>query len=209
MHVCLCDSDGQPQCANVSYIFTNISVYHGETFTLSACVVGYDFGITVGVVNAGFLHSNHLSRLETSQYNQLVNSSEGCLPVNYTVISKQDNELLLRTSVLPVTAFAGDDDYAQYVIEEVSDCVLHDCLGCIGEILLTTPVFVQITLRSGCPPGLTLNHDVTMCSCYSVLADDGFKCSIQSSTGFLQWNNSVWVNATFNDEGHSTAWCHL
>ena len=46
--VCLCDSSGQPQCAKISQIFTNISVYHGETFRVSAHVVGYDFGTTVG-----------------------------------------------------------------------------------------------------------------------------------------------------------------
>ena len=42
--VCLCDSNGKPQCANISYIFTNTSVYRGEIITLPACVVGYDFG---------------------------------------------------------------------------------------------------------------------------------------------------------------------
>ena len=48
--VCVCDSNGKPQCANISQIFTHISIYHGETFTLSACVVGYDFGTTVGTL---------------------------------------------------------------------------------------------------------------------------------------------------------------
>ena len=57
-HACLCDSNGKPQCANFSYIFTNISVYRGETFILSAHVVGYDFGTTVGVIHAEFLSSD-------------------------------------------------------------------------------------------------------------------------------------------------------
>ncbi|MCG8621563.1 MAG: hypothetical protein MJE68_06125, partial [Proteobacteria bacterium] len=34
--VCLCDSNGKPQCADISYIFTNTSVYRGETITLPA-----------------------------------------------------------------------------------------------------------------------------------------------------------------------------
>ena len=43
--VCLCDSNGKPQCANISYIFTNTSVYRGETIILPACIVGYDSNI--------------------------------------------------------------------------------------------------------------------------------------------------------------------
>ena len=36
--VCLCDSNGKPQCANISYIFTDTSVYRGETITLATCM---------------------------------------------------------------------------------------------------------------------------------------------------------------------------
>ena len=56
--VCLCDSNGKPQCANISYIFTDISVYRGETITLSTCIVGYDFGTTVGTIHARSLYSD-------------------------------------------------------------------------------------------------------------------------------------------------------
>ena len=64
--VCLCGSSGQPQCAEFSLIFTNISIYRGEAFTLSVHVVGNDFGTTIGMVHAEFLNSNHFSRLEKS-----------------------------------------------------------------------------------------------------------------------------------------------
>ena len=56
--VCLCDSNGKPQCANISYIFTNTSVYRGETITLPACIVGYDFGTTVGTIHARSLYNS-------------------------------------------------------------------------------------------------------------------------------------------------------
>ena len=69
--------------------------------------------------------------------------------------------------------------------------------------LLTTPIFINITLLPGCPPGLTLNHDETTCSCYPVLANNGFSCLVKNKTGLLQWNGTVWVNATFN-ESNST-----
>ena len=85
--VCLCDSNGKPQCTNISYIFTNTSVYRGETITLSACIVGYDFGTTVGTIHARFLYSDFLSKQDKSQQ---VIDSEKCAPLNYTVYSKRD-----------------------------------------------------------------------------------------------------------------------
>jgi predicted outer membrane repeat protein len=100
--VCLCDSNGKPQCANISYIFTNISVYRGETITLPVCIVGYDFGTTVGTIHARSLYSDSLSKRDKSQP---VFDSEKCVPFNYTVDSKSDYELLLlQTSSLPVSA---------------------------------------------------------------------------------------------------------
>ena len=79
--------------------FTNVSVYRGETFTLSACIVGYDFGTTVGTIHARFFN---FQRLEKSQYNQPVSTSKQCSSFDYTVYSKQANELLLLlTSALP------------------------------------------------------------------------------------------------------------
>ena len=199
--VCLCDSNGKPQCANFSQIFTNVSVYRGETFTLSAYVVGYDFGTTVGIVHARF--SNLSSQLEKSQYNQLVNSSEMCTTVKYTIYSKYGKELLqLQTSVFPNSASVNKESTKNWYKKLISYCIAdytsHDN-GCLRRELLATPVFINITLLPGCPPGLTLNHDGTTCSCYSVLANNGFNCSIQNKTGYLNWNSTVWVNATFNE----------
>ena len=80
--VCLCDSNGKPQCANASYIFNNTSVYRGETITLSACIVGYDFGTTVGTIHARSHYSDSFSKQDKSQ---LVIDSAKCVSFNYTV----------------------------------------------------------------------------------------------------------------------------
>ena len=202
--VCLCDSNGKPQCANFSQIFTNVSVYRGETFTLSAYVVGYDFGTTVGIVYAEFLYSNRSSRLEIPQYNQPVNNSKMCTTLEYTIFSKHDEDLLqLRTSVLPVSDFFNKEVtivswYKRLISRCIKYYIWHDN-GCIYEEFLTTPVFINVTLFPGCPPGLTLTHDQNTCGCYSVLANNDFHCSIQDKTGYLKWNSTVWVNATFNE----------
>ena len=204
--VCLCDSNGKPLCANFSQIFTNVSVYRGETFTLSAYVVGYDFGTTVGIVHAGFLYSNQSSQLEKSQYNQPVDTNKMCTTLKYTVYSKHGKELLqLQTSVLPVSASINKESTKSAITKYkklVSACIAHYTShdnGCIQSALLTTPVFINVTLFPGCPPGLTLTHDQNTCGCYSVLANNDFHCSIQDKTGYLKWNSTVWVNATFNE----------
>ena len=203
--VCLCDPNGKPQCAKFSQTFTNISIYCGETFKLSAHVVGYDFGTTVGIIHAGFLTSNTFSQLGPSQDNQLVNNSETCTTLKYTVLTRHDTEVLkLQTSVLPVPLLY------KYTLSKYK-LVINGCIvdyysrenGCLNEELRTTPVFVNITLLPGCPPGLTLTHDLTECSPYPILANNGFRYSIRNKSGFLQWNSTVWVNATFNGS-HST-----
>ena len=161
-------------------------------------VVGYDFGTTVGSVYTGFLYSNPSSQLEKSQYNQQINSSEMCTTLNYTIYSKHNNQILqLKTTVLPVSVEVDDIFYKKMISKTIADYISNDN-GCLNEELLTTPVFINVTLFPGCPPGLTLNHDHTKCSCYSVLANNGFHCSIQNQTSFLRWNSTVWVNATFN-----------
>ena len=206
--VCLCDSNGKPQCANISYIFTDTSVYRGETITLPACIVGYDFGTTVGTIHARSLYPDSHSKQDKSQ---LVTDSKKCISFSYTVHSKHDYELLLlQTSSLPVSGYISNESkeydifrYENIIKNQISDYNTQAQSGCIHTDLLTTPIFINITLLPGCPLGLTLNLDETTCSCYPVLANNGFSCLIKNKTGLLQWNGTVWVNATFN-EGHST-----
>ena len=203
--VCLCDSNSRPQCANFSLIFTSVSVYRGETFTLSACVVGYNFGTTTGSIYSNLLYPS--SQLEQSQNHQLVINNEMCTTLKYTIYTKENEELLeLQTSVLPVSVYSARRDsrinFAQYksnIHDYISDCTSHVQLGCISEDLLTTPVFINVTLLPGCPPGLTFKNDSTNCSCYAVLINNDFQCWIQNKSGFLEWTGSVWVNATFNE----------
>ena len=204
--VCLCNSNGKPQCANISYIFINTSVYRGETITLSACIVGYDFGTTVGTIHARSLYSDFISKPDKLQ--QIIDNKK-CSPLNYTIYSKYDYELLsLQTSSLPVSAVLSNEstkhdifNYENIIKNEISIFFWHAQSGCIYPELLITPIFINITLLPGCPPGLTLNE--TACSCYPVLANNGFSCLVKNRTGLLQWYGTVWVNATFN-EGHST-----
>ena len=203
--VCLCDSNGRPQCTSLSQIFTSVSVYRGEEFGLPAYVVGYDFGTTVGSVYANFLHSEPHAWLDQFQSEQTLNTSEECTALNYTVSTEGDEKVLhLLTSLTPVYLYGSNETIkhriSQYM-NAISDCI-HDYtsdkqFGCICEKLLTTPIFITVTLLPGCPPGLTLRDNPAKCSCYSVL-NDTFHCSIHHKTGYLTWNNTMWVNTTFS-----------
>ena len=192
----------------MSHIFTNTSVYRSETITLPACIVGYDFGTTVGTIHARFLYSGPLSQRDKSQ---IVINNEICFPFNYTVNSKRDYEmLLLQTSFLPASAYNISNestkydifDYENKIKGQISDYVSYNHYGCIDQELLMTPIFINITILPGCPPGLTLSYNGTECGCYPVLSD-GFQCLVQHKAGLLEWNSAVLVNATFN-ESHST-----
>ena len=113
---------------------------------------------------------------------------------------------MLQTSSLPVAAYISNGSTQQDIFSYNSllfDSYSYNQSGCITSDLLTTPIFINITLLPGCLPGLTLNHDETTCSCYPVLANNGFNCLVKNRTGLLQWNDTLWVNATFN-ESNST-----
>ena len=205
--VCLCSTNGRQQCANLSQIFKSVSVYRGETFTLSATIVGYDFGTTIGSVYSDFLYSNQSSKLEHSQYSQLISSSETCTYLNYTIYTRLDIALLqLQTSILPSSVYAnkGNANYYGYYKDKITSSISyyddsHGKFGCIVKDLLTTPIIINVTLLPGCPPGLTLRDNLTRCSCYSILDSNGFQCSIRNKTGYLQWNTALWVNATYKE----------
>ena len=170
--------------------------------------MGYDFGTTVSTIHARSLYSDFLSKRDKSQP---VINSERCVPFNYTVYSKHDYEfLLLQTLSVPVSAYISKElterdifNYKNAMQDDISKYISHNQSDCINPNLLMIPIFINITFLPGCPPGLTLNHDETTCSCYPVLASNGFNCLVKNKTGRLQWNDTVWVNATFN-EGHSS-----
>ena len=206
--VCLCDSNGQPLCMDLSQVFVNISIYRGEEFKLSACVVGYNLGTTSGSVYAEFLNPDPHTQLKRPQYEQIINTNGKCSTLSYAVYTKSDENLLrLHTSRTSLYYLYSDKktlsnrqaQYTQRLAKRLSDYSSNDRFGCLSEKFLTTPVFINVILLPGCPPGLTLRDDSTTCRCYSVLPS--FSCFVQNKTGYITWlkNNTVWVNATFNE----------
>jgi predicted outer membrane repeat protein len=99
--VCLCDSNGNPQCANISEIFVNgLTFYSGEPFNLSLVVVGHDFGVSVGTVVANFIHctGHSRSKLNHNQYHQWLSNAQ-CSNITYSIISINLYEILFLQTI--------------------------------------------------------------------------------------------------------------
>ena len=208
--ICLCDLNGKPQCAEFSSIFVNWhKLYSGESFNISVVVVGYDFGVTTGTVYAGFAlsqeHSKQLISLYPGQSHQLIgnNGHIQCSNVSYNLYSLTNNTqetlhrtLFLHTSDIEVKNMFSNEHYVIDMINLYEESK-H---ACANIDLLTIPVFINITLLGGCPPGfsLALQDQFYGCNCYPVLQSNHFKCFIVNNVGYFQWNSTMWVNATFS-----------
>ena len=202
MRVCLCDTNGKPQCAKLSNTFFNqYKVYRGEYFSISVLLVGYDFGATIGTIFAEFIPSkgNNTPLLGPNQYHQLIESSRQCSNITYSIYSSNIRETLyLYTSEVNYY-------YLSYVdIPYVKDMINYynsTKQRCVSMDLFKVPVHLKITMLGGCPPGftLTLREKLYGCNCYPVLQNNHFVCFITDNTGYLEWNSIMWVNATFNE----------
>ena len=91
LRACICDENGQPQCANESKIFAiGRAVYPGEIFSVSAVTVGAEFGTTVGEVYTKLLPgssnaSSSASLGDSQQRIQRITSNDHCIPLHYSL----------------------------------------------------------------------------------------------------------------------------
>ena len=176
--ICLCDDQGVPQCHNHSYLMKSYSIHPGETFTISAAVVGGAFGTTVGTVHAGFLHSSEQYFLNpTSQYGQAIESKQ-CSTLNYTIHSNQTNSI----AVMYLSS------------EQMMD--IHDVMF-YAHYDYYTPVFVNITILP-CPPGFILTENPPRCSCDKDLTNILTTCDITDGIGYVSWSGNMWIHVSIN-----------
>ena len=178
--VCLCDSEGIPQCKNNSYNYRSLEAYPGELFTVSAVLVGGDFGVTRGSVHANLLYLDDPSLpslTSLSQYTQVINNVTHCSNLSYSLYGNMHdyNEMRLTTNI--GTGYEFHCDYRDELC------------------FLVALVFLDITLLP-CPPGLTLLENPPICDCYPVLTDNDVKCEIINKRGLFSWNSDLWVNVT-------------
>jgi len=114
--VCICE-DNRPQCLEYT---RNVSVYPGQTFNISAYVVGQYMGTTKGIVYAKFLNKSPTAHLNSLEYSQIVGQH-----LEQTNVLQTDNRISYSAVVLRVLKYKR-----HYVIH--TNCILSEI--CDGPI---------------------------------------------------------------------------
>ena len=87
--VCLCNETGQPDCLTVADPTTRV-IYPGQSITISAVVVGQDFGTVTGSLFPQISHtSDSVVYLEQKQDNIAIEHSQ-CSQLRYTIFSPNE-----------------------------------------------------------------------------------------------------------------------
>ena len=197
LRVCLCDSDGVPQC-NVTHMYQNS--YPGESFTVPAVLVGWEYSnaSTTGVVYAEILSINNPVNTQldsNSQNGHMISNSKQCTNLSFSLFSSHTPQ----NTTMYVTAIQWN---TQYIL--ANEYTFQNCTYPDEDCFHITPVFFIVTLLP-CPPGFTLKDK--RCTCY--LKHALFEsCSIVNEIGYFSWNNTAWVNISDQDIQYNT-YCPL
>ena len=187
LRVCLCDSDGVPQC-NVTHMYQN--GYPGESFTVPAVLVGWDYSnaSTTGVVYAEILSTNNPVNTQldsNSQNGHVISGSKQCTNLSFSLFSSHTPQ----NTTIYVTAIQRN---TQYIL--ANEYTFQNCIHPDEDCFHIAPVFFDVTLLP-CPPGFTLKDK--RCTCYlkHVLFES---CNVMNGIGYFFWNKTAWV--TINDQ---------
>ena len=200
--VCIADdvTTDQPfnnTCADQSLIFITRRAFPGERFNLTAVLTGAEFGTGTGAVYAQFLqHANCEAKLSSlDQYSQRVDQLHTPQQLHYSIHSNSSNEVLVLAATDGTILTYGDEYQIGNAIEE------YHSSGVIPPILLTTPVFVNVTLLS-CPPGFYLEPKSMGCQCNPKLCNGQVRGNLVDGRGLIYSRESIWVSA-YNSGGVS------
>jgi len=164
--MCLCE-DEEPDCFNV---LTNDTRYPGETFTISAVVVGQGFGTADGSVYAQFLPLNEDSppSFNELQQSQKVNH-KSCRKLKYTVLSSNAEDVIVLTANSIVVSEYLDPLYVESSVQlykhlQVKQYNTGFSYLAVYQIqgLLSFPVYINVTFLP-CPPGFMLSNKSAKC----------------------------------------------
>ena len=186
--VCLCEN-GKPNCTTVFNSGPNYTHYPGEEFSIFAAVVGDMFGTVAGSVYAQILPLNN-GTLGELQHSQQTNSHK-CTQLNYSLFSEPGLVVMAITANdIPVQSYPSDTTFQHSI-----DNFHHS--GAIDNELLTTPVYINITVLP-CPLGFILSDSShPQCVCDHLLHGHGIiTCNISNQT--IHRRGAVWVSPKDN-----------
>ena len=200
--VCLCDDQGTPQCAIMEYIYRELPPrYPGEVFTVSAIVVGYDFGTVLGVVFSELVGNNENSSIGQNQRVQEIKNHRVCTKLNFSIESQMtDKKHRIQLNV-------GQNAKAEHKLRS-SVVIGQHREGKIIDVLLNQPVMIYIL--EDCPTGFTLTTTPPyICKCHPTLEDNGITvCVISNHTGWVYRSGTVWVSDSFSVNETNTVVVH-
>ena len=198
LRVCLCNQSGLPDCMLLDDP-TPHSIYPGQTISISAVVVGQDWGTVAGSVFAQFLHKSNPENttcLKSSQGVQDANK-DSCNSLHYTIFSMNENMqqmLVLTAQDLYVSEYK---DYHRLSIDDLKH--FYSASLSVAQTLYyrTNPVYISISLLP-CPPGFHIRS--SKCDCNKLLQQiPGVQCFIQEQT--IGRSGLIWVGVIDDDNG--------
>ena len=198
LRVCLCNQRRLPDCKLIDDP-TPHSIYPGQTISISAVVVGQDWGTVAGSVYAQFLHKStpeNTIYLKSSQGVQNANK-DSCNSLHYTIFSMNEN--VQQMLVLTAQDFYVSEyqDYHRLSMDKLKD--IYSASLSVAQTLYyrTNPVYLNISLLP-CPPGFHIRS--SKCDCNKLLHQiPGLQCFIQEQT--IGRNGLVWVGMIDDDNG--------
>ena len=206
--VCIMDTDSDTSfknaCTNSSRIFEyEVKIYPGETFQLTAVIVGAEFGTGVGAVYAHIL-SKGASILES--HVQKIDKPD-VFNLSYTVNTTNTEVVLALTTTNREVSTSDHDDHHRRDLINV-DIDRYNSNGVISTNLLTTPVFVNIELEQKCPSGFkkrvhnycNCQEPLYGCYCDESLDKEQIQCYIENRTGYfnISQQKQMWIGKESN-----------
>ena len=181
LRVCLCNQSGLPDCKLIDDP-TPHSIYPGQTISISAVVVGQDWGTVAGSVYAQFLHKStpeNTTSLKSSQGVQNANK-DSCNSLHYTIFSMNENVqqmLVLTAHNLYISEY---QNYNRLSIHQLKNTYFASLSVALTLYYRTNPVYLNISLLP-CPPGFHIRS--SKCDCNKLLHQiPGVQCFIQEQT---------------------------
>ena len=197
LRVCLCDKQGQPQCKNNSYLRMTSVIHPGETFKISAVLVGGDLGLTTGTIYADISPADYSitpSLALVSEYSNIVTKTSiapQCREIEYRIYTRNNSFVMVYFAALQI-------DYP--VIPFQMACPDSD-----DTCFRTSIVFIKFTILP-CPPGFSLTgynnlyQSQIECNCYDILTRElNISCRIINGDGLFSWTGNLWVDVIKNN----------
>ena len=203
LRVCLCNQSGLPDCM-LLVDPTVHSIYPGQTISISAVVVGQDWGTVAGSVYAQFLHQSTLENAIHLAFSQVAHntSHKSCNFLHYTIFSMNEDSqqtLVLTTQDTNVSDFS---DHNTVTLMSWTFERFYQASKPVTETVYyrANPVFVNISLLS-CPTGFHIrSSEPFKCDCDKLLQQiPGVQCFIQKQT--IHRSGQVWVGMIHDENG--------